>query len=118
MMESMEGCLGNDSVYVLFIDPSEPTDIKIYLPNAFSPDGDGLNDVFQAKTSFQNIGSFTMSVYNRWGELVFESSDISLGWDGMHEGKACPMGTYVYSLEYGTKEAFTNRKTGVVVLLK
>jgi gliding motility-associated-like protein len=52
----------------------------IYVPNAFTPDADGLNDVFQAKG--ENITDFEMMIFNRWGEKIFESADINKAWIG------------------------------------
>ena len=57
----------------------------IYAPNAFSPDGDGLNDFF--KVSGQGIIDFEMEIFNRWGQMVFKSSNINEKWDGTFRGK-------------------------------
>jgi gliding motility-associated-like protein len=106
IIESQQGCMGEDSVYVLFFIPPEPPEPpepiieNFYVPNAFSPDGDGLNDEFKAISNTENISSFHMYIYNRWGELVFEANDVSLGWDGEYKGKPAPQGVYVYKIEY------------------
>ena len=61
-----------------------------FIPDAFSPDGDGLNDTFQPKGD--RISSFNMKVFDRWGGILFESSDINYGWDGTNnEGLKSPM---------------------------
>ena len=101
----------------MFIDPSESTDIKIYLPNAFSPDGDGLNDTFKPVASADNITSFKMQIYNRWGQLLFETSDIGSGWDGSYYGNKVMGGSFVYKIEYfiGSKNFV---KTGTVVVVR
>lgn len=65
-----------------------------FLPNAFSPNGDGINDVFSI-LGF-HIQSAQMSIFNRWGQLIFQSSDIDQGWDGRVKGKSAEIGTYVY----------------------
>ena len=117
-IESMQGCTAVDSVYVRFIaPPPEPQSGLIFLPNAFSPDGDGLNDAFRAITSSDNIASFQMYIYNRWGILVFESHDITRGWDGTYKGKQAPAGTYVYRVDYAVSDQDFNI-TGTVVLVK
>jgi gliding motility-associated-like protein len=68
---------------------------SIYMPTSFSPNGDGINDIFLPKGD--GIIEYTLSIYNRWGALVFYSNDINVGWDGMVDGTiADPMGTYVY----------------------
>jgi gliding motility-associated-like protein len=70
---------------------------KFYVPNAFSPDGDGINEKwFPATTGLTN---YTVQVFNRWGQRVFMSSDINEGWDGTNKGKECPSGVYSYTLE-------------------
>jgi len=66
----------------------------IYVPNAFTPNDDGLNDVFTAIG--YNITSFRMEIFNRWGILVYETNDINNGWDGDSNGVQCEVGTYVY----------------------
>jgi len=56
---------------------------EIFIPNAFTPDGDGLNDVFKAKGAFVEL--FEMQIFDRWGNLVFQSGNINEGWDGSDE---------------------------------
>lgn len=72
--------------------------INIFLPNAFTPNGDGKNDVFIPKGL--NITYFKMYIFNRWGERLFESNSILEGWDGYFNGALCPMGSYVWVIEY------------------
>ncbi len=70
----------------------------IKIPNGFSPNGDGENDVlFVRGAGFSEIEVFR--VFNRWGELVFETKDINTGWDGMHQGEIVNPGVYVYYIE-------------------
>ena len=68
------------------------------MPSAFTPNGDGLNDLLQyiVRGNF-TLGSF--SIYNRWGEKVWTTNDPSIGWDGMNHGHDCEIGTYVYFVE-------------------
>lgn len=74
------GCSGTDSVYVYNTCVGD----FLYIPNAFTPDNDGFNDAFFAKG--ENITDFEMEIYNRWGELVFESDNIQKAWDGSFLG--------------------------------
>lgn len=67
----------------------------LYIPNIFSPNQDGANDILYLRG--ENIKDATISIYNRWGEKVFESNDITKGWDGSYKGKPCPAEVYVYS---------------------
>ncbi len=80
--------------------------LNIQVPNAFSPDGDGVNDVFSAVSD--GIEEFSMDVYNRWGEIVYHSDDVSDPWTGKHNGTNCQQDAYAYvinarGLEYGTQ---------------
>jgi gliding motility-associated-like protein len=121
-IESQQGCMGGDSVFVLFSTPPEPIpDIRIYLPNTFSPNGDGLNDEFKAVTNSENIKSFQMLIYDRWGTQIFQSNNISFGWNGTFKGKICPQGVYVYKVEYSLSASTTGQsetKIGTVVLVR
>ena len=74
-----------------------PIERAIYVPNAFSPDGDNTNDVFQVMG--RNLGHITIEIYNRWGQMVFEAPHLNEPWDGTFRGKPCPIGTYVYQLK-------------------
>lgn len=73
---------------------------EIWLPNAFTPNGDGLNDVFRVLGNIRRLQGVTLSLYNRWGEQVYTSHDPYKGWDGFYKGIPAQMGTYVYLLEY------------------
>ena len=120
LIESQQGCMGEDSVYVLFWEPPlppEPIYESIYIPNAFSPNADGLNDAFKVVHPPDNLSSFSMQIYNRWGQMVFESSDVSHGWDGKHKGNGAPAGTYVYRIKY-TVGSYDFDASGTVVLLR
>jgi gliding motility-associated-like protein len=70
----------------------------LYIPSAFTPNHDGTNDYFKVK-SF-GIGRFRMSIYNRWGELIYSSNNTENGWDGSFKNVLQSSGTYVYMIEY------------------
>jgi gliding motility-associated-like protein len=98
---STNNCQAIDSVYVTFreeplIEPSK----YFYIPNAFTPDGDGRNDVFMTFPNNNNISHFSIGVFDRWGGQIFESEDIGKGWDGTKNGEPCPGGVYVYRLTF------------------
>ncbi len=93
------GCRSYDSVLVsVLCDQSQ-----LFIPNTFSPNGDGQNDIFYPRgVGLRNIRSFR--IYNRWGEKVFERSqiqlnDVSQGWDGTYKGKELSPDVYVYIIE-------------------
>jgi gliding motility-associated-like protein len=89
---------------------------KVVFPNAFSPNGDGINDIFTFKSRY--ITSTTMKIYNRWGELVFQTSDADQGWDGTVNGKAAPLGTYIHYTQLTDDMGITFIKSGEIVLIR
>src|SRR6185369_670838 len=70
----------------------------VIAPSAFSPDGDGKNDFFFA--SGLNVTSFNMKIYNRWGEVIFESDDISVPWSGVYKGKELEPDIFVWLINF------------------
>ena len=95
----------------------EETPYALYSPNAFSPDGDGINDLF--KVSGQGMSDFQIEIYNRWGQMVYKSIDLSNGWDGTFKGKNLPTGTYVYKIKtsrFGLEQILV--KSGSVALVR
>jgi gliding motility-associated-like protein len=117
-MESPVGCLGSDSVYVKLVSEEIP-DFEIYVPNAFSPNGDGVNDVFVMKWEGLSIVDCRISIFDRWGGQVFESSGIAIGWDGKKAGKDCPGGVYVYKIVYSVDGVTGNQeRVGTVMLVR
>lgn len=88
-VSSNNGCgISNDSVRIHVFK-------KVVIPNAFSPNGDGINDKWNIKalTSYSN---YELSVFNRYGQIVFTTKDYSKPWDGTYNGKPLPVGTYYY----------------------
>jgi gliding motility-associated-like protein len=117
-MESQVGCVGSDSVYVKLVSEEIP-DFEIYVPNAFSPNGDGVNDVFGMKWDGLSIVDFRLSIFDRWGGQVFESSGIANGWDGKKNGKDCPGGVYVYKIVFSVDGIHGNQeRAGVLMLVR
>ena len=70
-----------------------------YIPNAFTPNNDGNNDIFRIYSNCQ-IDNYRLTIYDRWGSLLFQSNDIGEGWNGEFQGNILPNGVYVYVLEY------------------
>lgn len=101
------------------------SDPQLFVPSAFSPNGDGVNDVFLPRSIliFNNTGNpikdFYMEVFNRWGEKVFESRDATIGWDGSYKGKKSLEGVYLYKVRgLGLDGITTFNLEGVVTLLR
>ncbi len=88
---------------------------KIFIPEAFSPNNDGNNDRFRPQGSF--VLDYNLKIYNRWGELVFESNDRQKAWDGTYQGEEAPTGVYQYVVKVqGTEAVIT--KSGTVTLIR
>lgn len=95
--------------------------LTVYIPNAFSPDGNGVNDVLYAVHNTPDIEEVHWEVFDRWGRVVFETSDATVGWDGSYRngGNALPAGTYACRISYRnslTKE--TKEYLGHVTILR
>jgi gliding motility-associated-like protein len=117
-MESLMGCLGTDSVYVKLTTEEIP-ETHLFIPNAFTPDGDGVNDTFLALYNGNDISHFTMEVYDRWGGRIFRSENILVGWDGKKNGKDCPGGVYVYKIVYSVDGVTgSQERVGTVMLVR
>lgn len=72
---------------------------RVFVPNAFSPNGDGENDVFGVKSSC-SLDTFQLMVFNQWGTVVFATSDVAAGWPGTVDGQNVPDGNYAYAVSY------------------
>jgi gliding motility-associated-like protein len=90
---------------------------KVYIPNAFSPNGDGVNDVFKIETGDVILYEFNMKVFNRWGTLMFESDDYSRGWNGRFKNNILQPDVFIYAIEYKDGDGLVYRKTGSINLL-
>ena len=76
-------------------------EIIFYVPNAFTPDGDSFNETFKPVfTSGYDPMAYSMFIYNRWGEVIFETHDVKYGWDGTYYGEIIPDGTYSYTIKF------------------
>ena len=79
-----------------------------YVPNTFTPNTDNINNVFKPVfSSGVSPSNYTFLIYNRWGEIIYESHSIDDGWDGMFDSKNSPDGTYVWSLIF--QDSIQNR---------
>lgn len=87
------GCFSEDTVHVIVVQDCG----EMYVPNAFSPNGDGANDVLYVRG--QCLETLTFMVFNRWGQKVFETTDKNIGWDGTFKGDLMNTGVFVYRLE-------------------
>ena len=88
------GCLDSICKIITIYD-----EFLIYVPNAFTPDGDGKNDYFMPIVSGHDLDNFEFLIFDRWGELIFESSSADQKWDGMHKGQKAKQDVYVWKLK-------------------
>ena len=89
---------------------------NLFYPTAFTPNGDGLNDIFNVFGQF--IITFEMRIFNRWGEMMYVTDDLRKGWDGTFKGALMPEGTYVFRATLSDQAGRTFDRSGTVVLLK
>lgn len=89
---------------------------NLYYPSAFTPNRDGLNDIFKVFSQYTN--TFELRIFNRWGELLFTTEDLSQGWDGTYKGNLMPEGTYVFRAKITDFAGREFDRSGSVVLLK
>jgi gliding motility-associated-like protein len=78
-------------------------DFVVYVPNSFTPNGDGMNDEFFVKGNDVDPEVFQFMIFNRWGELIFETTDLNEGWDGTEGGLDVPIGIYIWKLKTEAK---------------
>ncbi len=90
--------------------------LSIYVPNAFTPNGVGLNDRFGIEG--EGISEFNMTVFNKWGELIFETSNMQEPWNGTFGGEIVQDGAYVYNISLRTTDKKSLVKSGTVTVLK
>ena len=111
------GCIKKDAVQIT-VQGCDKCELNI--PSAFTPNNDGLNDVFRALPQCANIGlrRFKMRIYNRWGQVVFTSNNIYKGWDGTYKTHSPDTGTYIYFIEYAFEPNKPLTKKGTVLLLR
>tara|TARA_B100000809_G_scaffold9521_1_gene9028 strand:+ start:14747 stop:18493 length:3747 start_codon:yes stop_codon:yes gene_type:complete len=76
-----------------------------FMPSGFTPNGDGLNDCFEAKGNDIELGNYTLDIFNRWGELLYQSNNLGNCWDGSFKGNTVPNGVYIWKIR--AKEKYT-----------
>ncbi|MBN1197817.1 MAG: gliding motility-associated C-terminal domain-containing protein [Bacteroidales bacterium] len=92
--------------------------LKCWIPTAFTPNGDGLNDVFRPVA--ENILEYRMMIYDRWGQQLFESTTVTDGWDGTVKGNLCPSEVYSFIIFFQSYDnlGVTEKRTGTVMLVR
>lgn len=113
-VEDSLGCYNTQIIYDICVDP----EFNVDIPDLFTPNGDGVNDLIMIDGwGIKNLLEF--KIYNRWGELVFETTDINTGWDGTYKGKLQNVDVFIYvvTVEY-YENGGTGTKTGNITLMR
>jgi len=104
-----DGCSNRDSIDVNAF-------CLVFVPSAFSPNGDGKNEGFNVID--KNIETFSLTIYNRWNELIFNTTDLKLGWNGTYKGALCPVDAYIYHVSGIKTDGVPFEQKGVVSLFR
>ena len=115
LVEKSPGGCQSDTVFGWVIVRDE---IEAYVPNAFTPNGDGINDVFMPRFDNDKLLYFKMLIVNRWGEIVYESTNPNDGWNGEYNGIMCPAEVYSWQIEVGLTTAPSHFFKGTFVLMR
>ncbi len=110
MLENRCG-IASDDIKILYEDCAN----IIFVPNAFTPNNDRLNDVLKAKAYFK-VDEFSMKIFNRWGQMIFSSNSLLTGWNGMIKSQQAPLGMYTWVIQYKRSNKVYNQKGTVLVI--
>jgi gliding motility-associated-like protein len=105
-------CMNEHSELLFFKLPND-----YFIPNAFSPNGDGHNDVFKL-TGYVQLKSFSMVIYNRWGEIVFKTDNPESGWDGKYQNTYVPIGEYMYTIMLEEPDGTVFERKGMLLIVR
>jgi gliding motility-associated-like protein len=113
-MVTVNGCSAKDSVIIHF----EDCVLELVMPNVFSPNGDGANQVF-TPVAIRGVAEAGLRIWNRWGQEVFATTDARPSWDGRIAGNPAPEGIYYWVLNYTSrKNASRGELHGTVTLVR
>lgn len=106
-----KSCGASDTIQIL------PGNCDIYVPSAFTPNKDNLNETFGA-VDYASVQYFSMQIYSKWGQFIFSSNDITRKWDGTYKGKSMPNGAYLWMLNYTNIYGRKFYDQGTVMLIR
>jgi len=109
----VNGCLGTSQTYKITVLPMTK---DVFVPNVFSPNGDGKNDILYAYGNY--IDKIEMRIFNQWGQEIAMITTKSQGWDGRFKGTPQPVGVYVYVLKAVLSNGNTVKKRGSITLMR
>ncbi|MCK7558327.1 gliding motility-associated C-terminal domain-containing protein [Chitinophaga sedimenti] len=93
-----------------------PNGNVVFIPNAFTPNNDGSNDILYVYGN--TIAKMSLRIFNQWGQLVFESKDKAKGWDGTMSGQRQPVGVYVYEFMSTMTDGTKINKRGTITIIR
>ncbi len=111
-----DGCIASDTI---IIDATGANQTIRFLPNSFTPDGNGINDFFPfSPEKHQPIDQYSLKIFSFWGEKLWESIESSVPWNGIYQGKEAQQGNYMYILSWKDCNNNYHSTSGVVMLLR
>ena len=109
------GCYGDTAT--LWVDIDECSYDGVFVPNSFTPDGDGINDTF--KVIGEQLETLDLYIFNRWGGMIYESHNLGEGWDGTTNNEKCQIDVYIWKIKYKFKyDPFGHTSVGHVTLIR
>jgi gliding motility-associated-like protein len=112
VLKSPEGCTDTATVKVIV----DPNSFSIYVPNVFTPNGDGKNDVFLVYGPSINL--LEMRIFNQWGQQIYTTNDKTRGWNGFYNGQQQPAGVYIYVVKATLYNGTVIAKKGTLLLIR
>ena len=112
-MQSVYGCEAQKSLPLFVYPPLN----NLFIPNAFTPDGDGLNDRFKP-ANIEGATDYTLTIFNRWGEILFVSHNPKEGWNGQYQGKKVQDGIYMFTVNFLYSDGQLYSEKGTVHILR
>ncbi|MEM6378669.1 MAG: gliding motility-associated C-terminal domain-containing protein, partial [Bacteroidota bacterium] len=113
-VEDEQGCTISDTILVNVI--PKP---KLYIPNAFSPNADGINDFFQIEGTAESVARVKeLQIYNRWGSLIYQQSMGDLRWDGKVNGELAQPDVYLYKIQWLNPKNQPEQLKGTLTLVR
>ncbi|MBA3647613.1 MAG: gliding motility-associated C-terminal domain-containing protein [Chitinophagales bacterium] len=106
-----------DTIHLDFIN----CNCRAVVPNVFTPNGDGVNDFMKPVMECNELTSYNLKIFNRWGELVFETNNVSDGWNGRYKSQPAETGTYIYLINYSgmiESRSLSKTKSGNFILMR
>ncbi len=107
-----DNCVGTDNIRI-----GEINCIPVGIPNAFTPNNDGLNDYFRPTINFE-IQNYHLLIYNRNGQVIYQTKEQGQGWDGRHKGQKLDPGNYIYQLSFNNAEGKLFQYSGNILLIR